>query len=102
VAPGRLCGLLQALKELCDKQKWQQPFYEFVKPPVGDGHICRLSLQDLKDPHFLGIQSDQAPNQKTAKGRVATRALQMLSQKGYQLNTQKPPTLPTLFSIPSS
>lgn len=76
----------QALKELCDKQKWAQPLYEFIKPPIGDGHICRLTLVDVKDPAFLGMSSEAASNQKTAKSRIAAKALQRLAELNFTLN----------------
>jgi dsRNA-specific ribonuclease len=86
------CRTAQALKELCDKRKWSQPYYKFFKTPFGDAHQCSLCIKNVEN-QMPKLISEPAGNQKNAKSQVAACALQKLSELGYGLDlpeAQKP------------
>ena len=71
--------MLQELKEILDKHKWQQAEYSFHGQQDDGGHICQISV---KDAGITGIVSQPCQNQRAAKASAASQALSQLVQKG--------------------
>lgn len=69
---------LQIVKEICDREQWMQPTYEYERRGIGS-YLCTVSLARA------GIESLAGPaqgTQKLAKLEAAKACLDKLVRKG--------------------